>query len=278
MFLQIVELKTNNATSSANPHSHDYYELYFQFEGLNRKLFIKGKMYDLPNKALCVIPPFCMHQLDGKSYRRINIDISKDLLSKEELSFLDECAQKVVLEIKPAHLTLLEPLLLECTQLYQSNDSQAKYYSLNIVKTILYFLKKYNLQTITPSNNSTRGVPDVIISKVILFLNENYQNRIDIKMLCDNFFLSKATLCARFKRMMKCSIMDYLLQLRLSKARDLLFATNQSIEFISETCGFSSTNYFRNVFKQIVGVPPLQYRKHMRGEQKNPKPPTPQIL
>lgn len=70
---------------------------------------------------------------------------------------------------------------------------------------------------------------------------------------------------------MNCSIMDYLLQVRLSKARDLLLVSSHSIEEISEICGFSSVSYFRTSFKQIIGTSPLHYRKDMRGETKKNK-------
>ena len=44
MFLQVVDLKTTNQ-SMPTPHSHDYYELYFQLEGENRQLFIENKKH-----------------------------------------------------------------------------------------------------------------------------------------------------------------------------------------------------------------------------------------
>lgn len=273
MFLQIVELKTTTAPSMSNPHSHDYYELYFQLEGVRRQLFIKSQVYDLPAKALCVIPPFCVHQLDGSNYRRININISKDLLSEDELRFLDDCAKSVALKLDDDFLLFLEPLLVESAELYKSNTFKTKQYSLPLVKTILYFLQNHNLQAVNISYTQLSEQVDSLINKVILFLNENYKSRIDLKMLCEQFFISKATLCSRFKKRMNCSIMDYLLQLRLGKARSMLFNTNQSIENIAERCGFSSTNYFRSIFKEIVGIAPLHYRKHMRGEQKNPPQP-----
>ena len=106
-FLQIAELHTNNATYMPNPHSHDYYELYFQLGG-NRHLFVQDKMYTLPPKTLCVIPPFCMHKLEGTAYHRININISKDLLSAQEVKFLNDCAKKIALKLDDSFLTFFK--------------------------------------------------------------------------------------------------------------------------------------------------------------------------
>ena len=269
MFLQIVELKTNNPSYMPNPHSHDYYELYFQLAGCDRQLFIQDKMYLLPDKVLCVIPPFCMHKMDGKTYRRININISKDLLSPEEITFLDDCAKKIALKLDEKFLAFLEPLLMESAQLYNSNDLTSKSYELPLIKTIFRFLQKQHFESVNyVSTTQEKSTTDPLILKLILFINENYQSPIDLQTLCDKFFLSKATLCARFKKMMKCSIMDYLLRLRLSKAREMLLSNTFSIEEVSYLCGFSSSNYFRSTFKRAIGVSPLHYRKDIRGEKR----------
>ena len=168
-------------------------------------------------------------------------------------------------------LSFLEPLLVESAKLYNSNDMNSKRYELPLVKTILRFLQIQNFQIVNSvSTTQEKGTTDPLILKLILFINENYQSHIDLQMLCDKFFLSKATLCARFKKMMKCSIMDYLLRLRLSKARELLLSQNFSIEEVSYLCGFSSSNYFRSSFKRTIGVSPLHYRKDIRGEKRKP--------
>ena len=157
-------------------------------------------------------------------------------------------------------------MLIETAKIYASSDKISKDYEISFVKTILYFLQKQELNSIKPiSTTEKEGITDPLILKLIFFINENYQSHINLKMLCDKFFLSKATLCARFKNLMKCSIMDYLLRLRLSKARELLLSGDSSIEEISFVCGFSSVNFFRIKFKQIMGVTPLHYRKDIRG-------------
>ncbi|MBR0188794.1 MAG: helix-turn-helix domain-containing protein [Clostridia bacterium] len=266
MFLQIVEFNTSTPTFMPTPHSHDYYELYFQLDGNNRQLFIENKMYLLPAKIFCVIPPFCMHKMDGNNHRRININISKDLLSAEEIKFLDNCAKQIAIKFDDGFFDFLTTMLIETAKIYASSDKISKDYEISFVKTILYFLQKQELNSIKPiSTTEKEGITDPLILKLIFFINENYQSHINLKMLCDKFFLSKATLCARFKNLMKCSIMDYLLRLRLSKARELLLSGDSSIEEISFVCGFSSVNFFRIKFKQIMGVTPLHYRKDIRG-------------
>jgi AraC-like DNA-binding protein len=55
--------------------------------------------------------------------------------------------------------------------------------------------------------------------------------------------------------------MEYILQLRLNKAKSLLQEGKKSIEEIANLCGFSSANYFGLIFKKAVGLSPLNYKK-----------------
>ena len=103
------------------------------------------------------------------------------------------------------------------------------------------------------------ATPEVL--KIIYYINTNYSQSITLKKLCDEFYMSKVSLCKKFKDVMNCSIMEYVLRLRLNKAKSLLRDTKKSIEEVSSACGFSSANYFGLIFKKEIGLSPLNYRK-----------------
>lgn len=60
-------------------------------------------------------------------------------------------------------------------------------------------------------------------------------------------------------------ISDYILQERLSKARQMLSATEQTVNAIAESCGFDSIHYFSYSFKKNVGMSPSDYRRNSRA-------------
>jgi mannose-6-phosphate isomerase-like protein (cupin superfamily) len=62
-FLEIERREMDVDFDMSEPHSHDYYELYFLFEG-SRAMFLQDKMFVLPPNTFCVIPPFCLHKTD----------------------------------------------------------------------------------------------------------------------------------------------------------------------------------------------------------------------
>ena len=104
-FVEIEFRQRDKEWSMSELQCHDYYELYFLIEG-KREFFYESKMYNISERTLCVIPPFYMHKTAGGSYKRININISSNLLTEKERAVLDSLAVNTVfsLDAKSANL------------------------------------------------------------------------------------------------------------------------------------------------------------------------------
>ena len=57
------------------------------------------------------------------------------------------------------------------------------------------------------------------------------------------------------------TVNDYLLQSRISHAKELLRFSDLAIEEIGENCGITPLYYFSRIFKQVEGISPREYRK-----------------
>ena len=260
-FLEIENKAMPTEFSMSKPHSHEYFEIYFLLEG-EREILFREQSLVITEKTVCVFPPFSLHKTVGGPYHRINVNVSLDYLNKDELAFLQSLGEKCAFRIPDSAFPFLQSLLDFAKQTQEQDPKNDNEYKLHIVKTIIYFLQSQPLTAITPlSRAEQKMTADPIIKKLVAYLNENYQEELDLQKLCAEFFLSKATLCARFKKMMNCSIMDYLSKIRINKAMSLLTYTSKSVEEISCLCGFSSANYFGLVFKKFIGISPLNYRK-----------------
>ncbi len=260
-FLEIENREMDVDFDMSEPHSHDYFELYFLLEG-SRAMFLQDKMFVLPPNTFCVIPPFCLHKTEGGPYKRINVNISADLLEKDEQKFFSDCEKRFAMKLDNAYLPLTKSLLHEASTLKAMDSKSTKIYQYALAKSVLYLLQKQDLQPIPVASESPlNAASDPLVLKMALFINENYQQDITLETLCKHFFLSKATICKRFKNVIRCSVMEYLFRVRVNKAKSLLSTTEKSIEEISFLCGFSSANYFSLVFKKEIGLSPLNYRK-----------------
>jgi YesN/AraC family two-component response regulator len=99
------------------------------------------------------------------------------------------------------------------------------------------------------------------IMPVKRYIDEHYSEKITLDFLSEIFYINKYYLTRLFKKQLGCTIVSYLLQVRITHAKQMLKFTDMSMEYISEECGFSDTNYFSRAFKKVEGVSPMQFRK-----------------
>ena len=64
-----------------------------------------------------------------------------------------------------------------------------------------------------------------------------------------------------FKKETGQNFLDYLTELRISKAKELLCGETLSVQDVAETVGYSDLKYFSRLFKKATGVSPSDYKK-----------------
>ena len=96
-------------------------------------------------------------------------------------------------------------------------------------------------------------------------LNHAVNTTFNLEEICEKLFISKSEVIRIFKKSYGVTPYQYLLDLKISKAKSILESGSASIKEISEQLAFANPYHFSEVFKQKVGLSPLQYRKKMRG-------------
>jgi AraC-like DNA-binding protein len=92
------------------------------------------------------------------------------------------------------------------------------------------------------------------------YLYQNFEKELSIDHLCRHFMCSKSTLMSVFKKEYHQTIHQYIMSLRISRAKELLKSSLLPIHTVSQACGFSDQNYFSKVFWKSAGMTPTQYR------------------
>jgi len=99
------------------------------------------------------------------------------------------------------------------------------------------------------------------VKQTILYMSENYQQPITISQLAGMVNMSVGHFGKLFRQMTSYSPIDYLKNIRLSKAADQLAATNEKILNVALDTGFNNIGYFIRAFSQKYGRTPYQYRR-----------------
>ncbi len=99
------------------------------------------------------------------------------------------------------------------------------------------------------------------ISKAITYIEKNYTKPIYNEDLANMASLSTRQFLRIFKECYQSSPVNYIIQLRLKHACNLLKTIDLSLKDIAYDCGFSDANYFSRLFSTHIGESPSEYRK-----------------
>lgn len=91
------------------------------------------------------------------------------------------------------------------------------------------------------------------------YIKKNLHQKLSIESIAKLTYVSKSNFFRMFKDELGTSPNEFILQERISRAKELLKNQNSIKETAYQT-GFSDTNYFTRVFKQFVGVTPKSYQ------------------
>ena len=92
----------------------------------------------------------------------------------------------------------------------------------------------------------------------------NYAQDLSLDDLSEISGYNKYYLCRIFKKHFQMSPNDYIIQLRILRARELLRDTEMPVQKIGDIVGIKDTNYFYRLYKAKTGVSPALYRKNIR--------------
>lgn len=93
------------------------------------------------------------------------------------------------------------------------------------------------------------------------YLDTHYASKITLDELSERYYINKFYLTRIFKEQFGVSLGNYLLRLRITKAKQLLRFSDASLEEISASCGMGDAAYFSRMFKKVEGITPGEFRK-----------------
>lgn len=103
------------------------------------------------------------------------------------------------------------------------------------------------------------------VAYVIRYMTAHLAEPIRVEAIAEELHISRIGLLGKFKRQMGCTLSDFLIGLRMQRAKYLLLESNARINEIAASCGYNNAYYFSNAFKKQVGCAPLAYRRKKLG-------------
>ncbi len=108
--------------------------------------------------------------------------------------------------------------------------------------------------------------PDEEITQIQIWLQDNYHREIIMSQVAERFSMSTRTLNRRFKIALGMSPLDFLQEVRINIAKDLLKTSNLSIHAIADKVGYQDASFFTTLFKKHLATTPISYRATVRAK------------
>ncbi|KLE17194.1 AraC family transcriptional regulator [Clostridium sp. C8] len=104
----------------------------------------------------------------------------------------------------------------------------------------------------------------VLVKNITDYFEKNFMNDISLNTISQNMYLSPVYISKIFKELMGDSPINYLINIRLSKAKELLEKENLAIKTVAKMVGYNDPYYFSKHFKKFYGVSPNKFRASYR--------------
>ncbi len=102
--------------------------------------------------------------------------------------------------------------------------------------------------------------PDWLM-EAIGYIETNFASDISVDFLINNAHVSRSLFVRKFKQYTSMSPKQYIMKVRMMKARKMLEKTNDSVSDIAYKCGFVSSSDFSKRFRESFGITPKEYRR-----------------
>jgi len=149
----------------------------------------------------------------------------------------------------------LNRVLLDKDILYlQKQESLENFFS--------YFFKKYcnANRNFYESNNPNKNI--LKIKKAKAYIEQNYNKNLTIEEIAKSVDISPFYFSRIFKNYTNISLHQYLLNIRVEKAKELLKNSSTPLAILAQELGFNDQSHFNRVFKALTTCTPYEYRKY----------------
>lgn len=233
-------------------HWHEHLELHYIREGTGH-FQLNQQQYDATPGTMIIANSNELHWgfCDTYPYLDQRIVFSVEDISKE-LFQMNLLFQNVI-----AYDPQIDHFM---TRIWQEFTDKRIGYKQNakalILQLLVYLSRHYATRILTPEDSLRRKKTLERLNQVILYIESHYTEPITNQQLADLVFLSKDRFEHLFREHIGIAPLQYINELRLKKAMNLLKNSDLSIAEIAAAVGFSDYNHFGRLFRKYYSCTP----------------------
>ena len=208
----------------------------------------------------------CMVKEEASNMHEQMMEIRRDALQSDSCGEQSEMSHELIIP-KYFHIsdqTLRASLTQQLLAVVASNFDHKEHYKALSGLQFLAFLIELSRVCLSSEQHgirmtTARGYKKVL--EVQSFLNEHYQEPLTGDDLAERFDMNFDYLNRLFRRNIGKTLFQYLRDIRIAHAKELLTTTSMRIMEVSNCVGFADESYFSKVFKKQTGISPADYAR-----------------
>ena len=253
-------------------HSHTYLEIALVVSGTGAYTSPREE-FSIKRGDLFLLCPEHRHSYTFQENLVVyNLLLKDSSVLKQHLELAQEPALRVFFDLEPrfrsndrfqkhVHLTIeqVETLAEIMEQMEHELKTQGLHFKsmLNLLlKRFLILLCRYYTSMLDVKNDHLFA-----LANVLQYMESKISTRITCEDLARYSNMTSKTFYRYFKTATGMAPIDYLVDMRLKRARQMLEETSLPVKQIADQCGFSNTSYFGQQFRRAFGCSPGKFRK-----------------
>ena len=264
--LRLLHEKLSPEKFSWQYHYHPEYELVYVVEG-NGTRQVGNHISNYEDGDLVLMGPDLPHSGFGLNSRgmieQVVVQFKKEvfgptLLQRPEMKLIQALLDKSRFGISFGR-TAIQKVTKKLLHLLQLEPFERFFELINILQ-VLAVSDEYILLNSHVTLPTTIRKLHIRLQNIFNYVEQNFQEEINIKTVADIAHLTVPAFCNYFKKIMNITFTDFINQYRIEQAC-ILLQQDKSVGEVCFECGFNNVPYFNKVFKNILKKTPSEFKK-----------------
>jgi AraC-like DNA-binding protein/quercetin dioxygenase-like cupin family protein len=264
--LRLLHQKLSPEKFSWQYHYHPEYELVYVLAG-NGTRQVGNHISNYENGDLVLMGPDLPHSGFGLNSRgsieQVVVQFKKEvfgpsLLQRPEMKRINELFEKSRYGISFGEITK-EKVTKKLLRLLKLEPFD-RFVELITILQILANAEEHTLLNSQVTLPTTIRKVHIRLQNIFNYVDQNFQEEINIKKVADIAHLTVPAFCNYFKKIMNITFTDFINQYRIEQAC-ILLQQEKSVGEVCFECGFNNVPYFNKVFKNIIKKTPSEFKK-----------------
>ncbi len=257
---------TLNGFGKTEIHNHARLDIIYMLAG-SAGIETAYHTYKLDATDYCALNVMELYHVTySENAQALCLSIAAGMLGQSE-NRVDFCSNSV--NVSAADASSLRTYIARAFQLYYRDAERNRFGIYSCVYSIIDILFRYYA---VPDYSASSGREKFeVLEQMLRYIQENSGQNLQLSDLAGKFYLSVGHVSRMFQRHLHTTFTNYLREVRLNNAYDLLLNTNQSVTEIAISCGFGSTNRLIEVFSKKYNVTPGKFRKRRHESEAMPR-------